>query len=205
MARKCQDAMVAEGAQAPERGQRSERVISAGRSSLRVLVADDNQIATDLLSRLVKLWGHDVRTAHDGAGALEMAFAYLPDVLVLDVAMPNGDGCEVARQVRDSARLRNTLLIALTGHADEQHRQLSREAGFDLYLLKPLKPSILETLLLLERDRLLGRWAGELRICDLPRPIDPGQDFLGPGDHADRTDHDRGKCLHPSRRRPCSR
>jgi DNA-binding response OmpR family regulator len=122
-----------------------------------VLVADGNPDTADSLAILVQLWGHDVRVSYDGVAALETAFAYLPDVVLLELAMPKIDGCRLAQKLRRKTRFRNTFLIAITGHADEGHRQLGKEAGFDLYLIKPVKPSILETLLLLERERLAGR------------------------------------------------
>jgi CheY-like chemotaxis protein len=121
---------------------------------LRVLVADDDRDAADSLSMLVKIWGHKVWVACDGAAALEMASAYQVDVLLLDIAMPTMDGCQVARQLRRQARFEDTLLIAITGWADQAHRLLAAEAGFDLYLIKPVEPSTMEVLLVLEQDRL---------------------------------------------------
>jgi CheY-like chemotaxis protein len=122
--------------------------------SLRVLVADDNQVAARTLSMLVTMWGHDVRTAYDGATALELALAYEPDVMLLDVSMPELDGCRVASELRRRSRFAESFLIAISGHVGEPHRLLCEAAGFDLVLLKPLAPSLMETLLLLERTRL---------------------------------------------------
>jgi CheY-like chemotaxis protein len=122
---------------------------------LRVLVADDNPNAADCLSRLVKTWVHDVRVAYDGAAALEMTSAYQPNVLLLDMAMPKMDGCQVAQELRGQARFKHTLLIAVTGYADEAHRRLWEEP-FDHYLIKPIDPLTLKQLLLREQDRLAG-------------------------------------------------
>jgi CheY-like chemotaxis protein len=122
---------------------------------LRVLVADDNRDAADTLSVLVKLWGHDVRAAYDGAAALELVSAYGPDVLLLDIAMPRIDGCRLAQHLRRQSRFQDTLLVAVTGYADEAHQLLCEEAGFDHYLIKPVEPSAVQRLLLLQRDRLV--------------------------------------------------
>jgi DNA-binding response OmpR family regulator len=106
------------------------------------------------MSLLVKMWGHEVRRTYDGAAALEMAAAYRPDVLLLDISMPKMDGCQLAKQLRRQTRFTETLLIAVTGWADNAHRLLGKEAGFDHFLPKPVEPSILEELLLLQQDRL---------------------------------------------------
>lgn len=115
---------------------------------LRVLVADDYADAADSLALLVKMWGHHVWTAYAGPEALALALAHLPDVLLLDVAMPGADGYSLARAIRQMPFLRGALLVAVTGYADERHRQLGLEAGFDHYLAKPVPPSVLEDLLL---------------------------------------------------------
>jgi two-component system OmpR family response regulator len=119
-----------------------------------VLVVDDNRDAADSLSMLVETWGHAVRRAYGGAAALEIASAYRPHALLLDVAMPKLDGCQLARLLRGQACFTQALLIAITGYADETHHLLCMEAGFDQWLVKPVEPSIVERLLQLEKDRL---------------------------------------------------
>jgi CheY-like chemotaxis protein len=164
--RKMQEAVVVGGLDASNRLQPSNEVLEArldgdrikclpaGRRSLRVLIADDNRDATDIMSILVKMWGHEVRQTYDGAAALEMAAAYRPDVLLLDISMPRMDGCQLAKRLRRLTCFTDTVLIAITGWADEAHRLLAKEAGFDHFLPKPVEPSILEELLLLQQDRL---------------------------------------------------
>jgi CheY-like chemotaxis protein len=121
---------------------------------LRVLVVDDNRDAADTLAVLVKRWGHVPRVAYDGAVALIMAIDETPDVLFVDIGMPEMDGFELARQLRRQIRFADTLLVAVTGWADQEHRRLWQEA-FDCYLIKPVDPPVLENLL---RDRArLGR------------------------------------------------
>ena len=119
---------------------------------LRVLVVDDNEDAADSSSTLLQLWGHDVRVAYSGEAALESVTTFEPDVFLLDIALPRMSGFEMARRFR--GRFRDALLIAVTGYADAAHRVLGEEAGFDLYLVKPVEPSVLETLLALELNRV---------------------------------------------------
>lgn len=166
LSRKIQQAVVVAGCDASNRLKPSDEVLEArlvgnwikslpaGRRSLRVLVADDNRDAADSMSVLVKMWGHEVRQTYDGAAALEMAAAYRPDVLLLDISMPKMDGYQLAQQLRRQTRFTETLLVAITGWADKAHRLLGKEAGFDHFLPKPVEPSILEELLLLQQGRL---------------------------------------------------
>jgi len=107
------------------------------------------------MSLLVKLWGYNVRQAHDGSAALDMAFVYRPDVLLLDIAMPKMHGYQLAQHLRQQAHFKSTLLIAITGYADEPHRLLGEL--IDHYLIKPVDPSIVEHLLQLEQGRLVER------------------------------------------------
>jgi CheY-like chemotaxis protein len=129
-----------------------------GKRQLHVLVADDHRDAADSLSTLVKIWGHKVWVAYDGAAALEMASAYQTDVLLLEIAIPKMDGYRVAKQLRGQARFEDALLIAMTTWGDPAHRLRAEEAGFDLCLIKPVEPSTVEVLLGLERDRLAHSW-----------------------------------------------
>jgi CheY-like chemotaxis protein len=136
---------------------------------LRVLIVDDDRDTADSLAMLVKIWGHDARLAYDGAAALETASAYQPDVLLLDIAMPTLDGFKLARQLRRQIRFKDTLVVAVTGYADQGHRLLGAE-GFDHYLVKPVEPSTLEGLLQMEHDRLadaLGTSGVAARKCGL--------------------------------------
>lgn len=121
---------------------------------LRVLVVDDDHDCADSLSMLLRQWGHDVQTAYNGSAALEMIGTRQPDAALVDLAMPKMDGCRMARQFRRRTRFNHTLLIAITGHADQAHRLLCDEAGFDHCLIKPIELADLKSLLLDKRDRL---------------------------------------------------
>ncbi len=105
----------------------------------RILVVDDNADAALSLAKLLRrLYGQEVRVAHDGPEALDIAEEFRPEVVLLDLAMPAMDGYEVARRLRDRPALAGTMLVALTGWGQESDRQESREAGFDRHLVKPV-------------------------------------------------------------------
>ena len=105
--------------------------------ALRVLVVDDNVCATQILEILIQASGHLVRMAHTGPTALAAALDYRPDVMLMDIGLPELDGFEVAKQIRQQPVLRDTVLVAITGYGQESDRQHSLEAGFDHYLVKP--------------------------------------------------------------------
>ncbi len=133
---------------------RGGREYVTARRPLRVLVVDSDRDATDALAMLVRLWGHDARCAYDGAAGLAMASADLPDVVLLDIALPKMNGYELAAKLRQGAGLKDCLLIAVTGFTDEESRRRCQEGGIDLFLIKPVDVLVMETLLTLERQRL---------------------------------------------------
>ncbi len=108
-----------------------------------MLVVDDNRDSVDSLSTLLRLMGNDVHVGYDGMEAVHAARTYLPDVVLLDVGLPLRNGYEVARMIRGEPWGRHMVLIALTGWGQEQDRKLSREAGFDHHLVKPVDPKVL--------------------------------------------------------------
>jgi len=120
--------------------------------SLRVLVIDDNRDTAEATARLVRLLGHDVRQANGGYAGIAEAAAYRPDFLLLDIKMPSMDGCEAAIQLRLDSRFQGCFIVAITGHGDDEQRRRCQEAGIDLFLVKPVDPVVLESLLALERD-----------------------------------------------------
>ena len=114
---------------------------------LRILVVDDNRDAAMSLSLLLEIDGHKTLQAYDGKDALEMAWAERPDVILLDIGLPEMNGYEVARVLRLSSEMRRTLLIALTGYGQPEDRSKSRTAGFDEHLVKPVEIEKLRKLL----------------------------------------------------------
>jgi PAS domain S-box-containing protein len=120
---------------------------SGPRASWRILVTDDSQDGADSLAFLLKAAGHDVSTAYDGRTAIRMAEELKPDVVLLDIGMPEVSGYDVARAIRREAWGRNMRLIALTGWGQAEHRRRSIEVGFDDHLVKPVELDVLENLL----------------------------------------------------------
>jgi len=113
----------------------------------RILVVDDSRDATQTLAMLLRIKGHDVHTAHDGAEALDVARQQEPEVVFLDIGLPHMDGYEVASRLRQEPVTRDAYLVAMTGYGQEEDRQRSREAGFDCHLVKPVDPEDLQPLL----------------------------------------------------------
>jgi len=113
-----------------------------------ILVVDDNVDAAESLAELLRLKGQDVRVAHGGPAALEAARAGPLEMVFLDLGMPGMDGFEVARRLRQEPRNGRVLLVALTGWGQDADRRRTREAGFDVHLVKPVEPEVLHELLL---------------------------------------------------------
>lgn len=114
----------------------------------RILVVDDNVDAAESLAVLLRLEGHEVRTAHDGPAALKAVQVNQPDVLILDLGMPGMDGFEVARRLLVLPGVKEALLlVALTGWAQEEDRRHCHEAGFDGHIPKPVEIDVLRQFL----------------------------------------------------------
>jgi CheY-like chemotaxis protein len=104
----------------------------------RILVVDDNADALESLSRLVTMMGNDVRRARDGLEALEIGRAFRPEVVLMDLGMPNLNGYDAARRMRAEPWGRDLALVATTGWGQEDDRRRTAEAGFDRHLVKPI-------------------------------------------------------------------
>jgi CheY-like chemotaxis protein len=112
-----------------------------------VLVVDDNVDSAESLALWLRLVGHEVRLVHEGLAALEEARVFRPEIVVLDIGLPDIDGYQVAELLRQEAGLEGMLLIALTGYGQDEDRQRCYDAGFDEHLIKPVDPASLEALL----------------------------------------------------------
>jgi DNA-binding response OmpR family regulator len=106
--------------------------------ALRVLLVEDNELVAYSLAALLRRGGHRVDVAHTGAAALEAAGACPPHLALVDIGLPDMSGYEVAVRLRGQEELRGTLLVALTGHGDEETCRLGEEAGFACVLFKPV-------------------------------------------------------------------
>ncbi len=113
----------------------------------RVLVVDDNVDAAEVLATLLRHLGHEVHVVHDGAQALTVADGFRPEVILLDIGMPGMNGFEVARRLQERKRTPRPLVVALTGWGRPADEARSREAGFDLHLVKPVEEEQLRQLL----------------------------------------------------------
>ena len=113
----------------------------------RVLVVDDNRDAAESLGMLLTMLGATVHVSYSGEDALKALATHKPSVVLLDIGMPEMDGYEVARRIRELPDFREITLIALTGWGQEKDRRRSRRAGFDFHLTKPANVDALETLL----------------------------------------------------------
>ena len=113
----------------------------------RILVVDDNVDAAEMLSTLLQIDGHEVWAVHDGRAALDAAEIHRPDVILLDIGLPELNGYEVARSLRSLEAFRRTIIIAMTGFGQERDCQQSLEAGCDAHMTKPVAPQALRAFL----------------------------------------------------------
>jgi PAS domain S-box-containing protein len=120
---------------------------TAPQSSRRILIVDDNADSAESLGLWLRFVGHDVRLVYDGLAAVEAARAFRPQVVVLDIGLPDIDGYQVAKRLRQEPGFDKVLLIALTGYGQDEDRQRCFQAGFDEHLTKPVDPTSLEELL----------------------------------------------------------
>jgi CheY-like chemotaxis protein len=113
----------------------------------RVLIVEDNRDAGEMYRILIEMCGHEVLVAEDGAKGLELLKSAQPDIALVDIGLPGMDGYEIARRFRAEPEGGRVLLVALTGYGSSSDRARSRQAGFDLHLLKPVDPQALQSLL----------------------------------------------------------
>ncbi len=115
-----------------------ENKVDAVTSAKRILVVDDNIDAADSLALLLGMSGHVTRTANDGTTGFTLAEEFSPDVMLLDIGLPDINGYEVARRIRGQAWGKKIFLIAATGWGQDKDKQLAKDAGFDNHLTKPI-------------------------------------------------------------------
>jgi two-component system, sensor histidine kinase len=108
----------------------------------RVLVVDDNVDAAASLAEFLRLDGHEAEAVYSAKGALEAIATFSPDVVLLDIGLPEMDGCEVAKRIRAGGS--SVRLVALTGYGQDEDVQRTHAAGFDAHLVKPVDFVLLE-------------------------------------------------------------
>lgn len=132
--------------------ERMNQEIAEGPRKLRVLVVEDDLDSSESLATMLRLYEHEVEIALDGPSALTKAAHTHPDVVLLDIGLPGGmTGFEVAQELLGQKAIKQPLIVAITGHGQEEDRRQSEKVGIHLHLLKPVDPDKL--LQMLERFR----------------------------------------------------
>jgi CheY-like chemotaxis protein len=106
--------------------------------ALRVLVVDDDRDGADTLGLLLEELGNQVHVTYGGMSALDVATLFRPDLMLIDLSMPDMDGCRLVTHFRQIPAFAQTQIVAITGHADQGHKTLAMKAGFDKVLFKPV-------------------------------------------------------------------
>ena len=117
-----------------EKSEPVERISSVPK----ILVVDDNEDCAESMSLLIEEMGADVKIANDGKSALKVFLEFQPSIAFLDIGMPDMDGYELARRLRELAEGRNVNLVALTGWGQDEDRRRSKAAGFNHHFVKPV-------------------------------------------------------------------
>lgn len=136
---------------------------------VKVLVVDDEPDIVDLLTYNLKKEGYDVEAAEDGKKAVKIASKFFPDVILLDIMMPNQDGVETCRQIREIPELKNTFVIFLTARSEEYSEVAAFDVGADDYITKPIKPRALMSRIaaLFRRESKKEQEYTQIKIKDL--------------------------------------
>ncbi len=123
-------------------GNRTSSGVRSRVDGARVLIVDDEEDNRDLFATFLGDRGYEIETAGDGEQAVVVAERFLPDVIIMDIAMPDLDGWEAARRIRQSsvAALAKSFIIVLTAFGDGASRRRTVEAGCDMHLVKPIRP-----------------------------------------------------------------
>ena len=128
---------------APQRQPAESRASNSSRS-LRVLIVDDNADALEMLSTLVRTWGHQVMAVDDTSAALARGVAFRPEIALLDIGLPVMDGYELAAALRERLYPARPMFIAVTGYGQSHDLQRSLSEGFAAHLVKPIDADQLE-------------------------------------------------------------
>jgi PAS domain S-box-containing protein len=115
--------------------------------TLRVLIVDDNRDAADSLNLLLASMGQNVYVAYDGQSAISAAKAFRPEIVLLDIGMPQMSGYEVARALRADPSAAKSALVAVTGWGQEADKECAKEAGFTYHFVKPISEEALRMIL----------------------------------------------------------
>lgn len=114
---------------------------------LKILIVDDNAETAQTLGWMIEALGYEPQIVYSGREAIEKARTFLPHVILMDLGMPGMNGYELCQTLKQSPDFRRTVFIAQTGWDPDKNEVISKEAGFDHYLLKPVNLGTLEELL----------------------------------------------------------
>ena len=134
------------------------------------MVVDDNRDAAESLVLLLEAMGHETAIAHLGTEAVEKAEVFEPDLVILDIGLPDLDGYEVCRWMRSRPWSARTVIAACTGWSQDADKLRSREAGFDRHVVKPADLSIIHDLLHAERSSTIEAHRERRAAADVLRP-----------------------------------
>jgi len=115
----------------------------------RILLVDDNRDAADSLARLIQSLGHDVKAVYGGTEAIEQTAAFQPDMALVDIGMPDLDGYETVRRLRERRGNVHLIVVAVTAWTRDEDNRRAYESGFDLHVAKPMNVEKLKELLAL--------------------------------------------------------
>lgn len=140
-----------------------------GSKQQKVLVVDDEEDILYMLKYNLSREGYKVKTANNGYKAVEVAEKFLPDLILLDIMMPNQDGVETCRQLREISDLHHTFIIFLTARSEEYSEVAAFDVGADDYITKPIKPRALMSRIsaLFRREAKRGPKSNKITIGDL--------------------------------------
>ena len=141
----------------------------ADKKKIKVLVVDDEPDIVEILKYNLQKEGYEVATAEDGHKAVKTAIKFQPDVILLDIMMPNQDGVETCLQIRQIPELKHAFIIFLTARLEEYSEVAAFDVGADDYITKPIKPRALISLIaaLFRRDSKKEQEKGQIKIRDL--------------------------------------
>jgi two-component system alkaline phosphatase synthesis response regulator PhoP len=115
----------------------------SSKTEYKILVVDDEEDILELLKYNLQKEGYNVKTANNGIKAIEIVKSYTPDLVILDIMMPQQDGVETCRQIRDIPEMQQAFILFLTARAEEYSEIAAFDVGADDYIVKPIKPRAL--------------------------------------------------------------
>ena len=146
--------------------------MTKAKNSPLVLVVEDYQDAREMYAAYLQFSGYRVAEATNGLEAIEQANALMPDIILMDLALPKMDGWEATRRLKEADKTRHIPIVALTGHALAGHAEGARQAGCDSFVTKPCLPDALVAeikRMLAERDQAGGTGRRSGRAAGRPR------------------------------------